>query len=65
MKELAKDKGFNFLQFCSGPTELGQEQNMNHIDFVAKNIQERREFGAIVTADLQKQGLSIQGLLDE
>ena len=59
MKELAKDEGFTFLQFCSDPTELDQEQNTNHIDFVAKNIQERRGFGAIVTAEIQKQGLSI------
>ena len=54
MKELAKDEGFTFLQFRSGPTELDREQNMNHIDFVATHIQERREFCAIVTTDLQK-----------
>ena len=54
MKELAKDEGFTFLQFRSGPTELDREQNMNHIDFVATHIQERREFRAIVTTDLQK-----------
>ena len=58
LKFLIADTGFNYLQFCLSQTEIDKEQNINHVSFVPRNLQERHKYRAIHTSELMKLGLN-------